>query len=108
MTSFSKYKISKEDYLTDAKARAKAEGYNPDLLKLSDDGIHKLDYDGVPFGRHPYGDFLIWSILEKRGALPKGFATTKRDTYQKSHSRIKGKWKQNPNSPNQLSLKINW
>lgn len=108
MSSFSKYKINANDYLKIAKRRADRAGYDPDLLSLSDDGTHKLVYNGVPFGRHPYGDFIIWSILEDRGDVRKGFADMKRDTYQTSHSRIKGKWKSDPMSPNALSLKINW
>ena len=108
MSSFIKYKIRAEDYLKIAKERAAEAGYDPDLLRLSDNGINKLEYDGVPFGRHPYGDFIIWSLLEKRGDVKPGFAEMKRDTYQKSHSRIKGAWKQNKLSPNALSLAINW
>ena len=108
MSSFIKYKTNAQDYLKIAKERAKDAGYDPDLLGLSDNGINKLEYDGVPFGRHPYGDFIIWSILEDRNDVRKGFAEMKQDTYQKSHSRIKGKWKNDPLSPNALSLAINW
>lgn len=110
MNSFSKYKIDAQEYLKIAKRRARLEGYNPDLLSLATKEQYpaKLVYDGVPFGRHPYGDFIIWSILEDRGDVRKGYANMKRDTYQTSHSRIKGKWKSDPKSPNTLSLKINW
>jgi hypothetical protein len=96
------------EYLSIAKKRAKKEGYNPDLLSISKNKVNKLNYDGVNFGRVPYGDFIIWSILEDRGDVEKGYAEQKRNVFQKSHSKIKGDWRNNPNSPNNLALKINW
>lgn len=101
-------KIPVSEYLSIAKQRAKKAGYNPNLLKISKKTEYKLDYNGVNFGRTGYGDFIIWSILEDRGDVEKGYAEQKQNTFQKSHSQIKGDWKNNPESPNNLALKINW
>jgi hypothetical protein len=101
-------KIPVKTYLNIAKTRAKNAGYNPNLLTISEDNDSKLNYEGINFGRVGYGDFIIWSILEDRGEVEKGYANQKRDTFQKSHNRIKGDWKKNPNSPNNLALHINW
>jgi hypothetical protein len=101
-------KISPSTYLKIARQRATNAGYNKKLLVLSSDPDYKLNYSGVNFGRTGYGDFIIWSILEERGLVEKGYADKKRDTFQKSHKAIKGDWKDNPISPNNLALHINW
>jgi hypothetical protein len=46
--------------------------------------------------------------LEKKEKAPKGTADKKRATFQKSHSAIKGDWKKNPYSPNNLAIQILW
>lgn len=101
-------KIPVKTYLDIAKHRAKNSGYKPSLLTISKDPEYKLNYDGVNFGRTGYGDFIIWSILEARGQVEEGYAEQKRNTFQKSHSKIKGDWRNNPKSANNLALKINW
>jgi hypothetical protein len=101
-------KIPVNTYLKIAKQRAKNAGYNPRLLTISKDPTYKLNYDGVNFGRTGYGDYIIWSILEERGRVEPGYAEQKRNVFQKSHSQIKGDWRNNPKSPNNLALKINW
>jgi hypothetical protein len=112
MSSFQKYKVDPAVYLEVAKIRAQKAGYDPTQLKLSQKKDYKLSYDGVNFGRHPYGDFIIYTILSKQPDAPekytKEYAIKKRDAYQKSHSQIKGEWRKNKYSPNMLSLKINW
>lgn len=95
-------------YLNIAKKRAKNAGYDPKLLSISNEKDYKLNYDGVDFGRTGYGDFIIWSILEDRGDVEKGYADMKRNVFQKSHSQIRGDWKKNPKSRNNLALNINW
>jgi hypothetical protein len=42
------------------------------------------------------------------GEVPKGYADKKRNTFQKSHSKIKGNWRDDDFSPNMLALNINW
>tara|TARA_R110000868_G_scaffold57902_4_gene178585 strand:+ start:1591 stop:2097 length:507 start_codon:yes stop_codon:yes gene_type:complete len=100
-------------YLKEAQRRAKLAGLPYKLLGFSDDGVHKLaipDESGrmIRFGRVGYGDHLIWAHLEKRKKVPMGTADAKRNTFHKSHSAIKGDWKSNPFSPNNLALKILW
>lgn len=110
MASFKKYNIDPNEYLEKARRRAKAHGYDPEKLFLSDNPVYKLNYNKINFGRHGYGDYLIYKILAKRGG-PKytaEYAEKKRNIFQNSHSQIAGKWKSNPESPNMLALKINW
>lgn len=101
-------KIPVSAYLKIARERARKAGYDPKLLTISSDPEYKLNYSGVNFGRTGYGDFIIWSILEDRGLVEKGYADQKQQVFHKSHSKIKGDWKNNPISPNNLALRINW
>lgn len=105
--------IVPSDYLRLARKAAKAHGYPANLLGFADDGTHKLaipDEDGriVKFGAVGYGDFILWTDAEAKGEVPPGYAKKKRDTFHKSHKAIKGDWKKNPFSPNNLALKILW
>ncbi|NDD53234.1 hypothetical protein EBZ39_05070 [bacterium] len=107
------YGLSPSAYLQRARTAAKKAGYNPKSLTFSDDDDGKLmitDDSGrkVRFGRVGYGDFLLWSAAEKKGKVKSGFAAQKRDTFQKSHSQIKGDWKSDKYSPNSLALAILW
>jgi hypothetical protein len=100
-------------YLKEAQRRAKDAGLPYKLLGFSDDDEHKLaipDATGrmIKFGRVGYGDHLIWTHLESQKRAPMGTADAKRNTFQKSHSAIKGDWKKNPFSPNSLALKVLW
>jgi hypothetical protein len=94
-------------YLDTAKAAAKKAGYDPRALEFSDNDTHKLmihDNFGKAhrFGRVGYGDFHIWSKVDP----PK--APKKRDTFRKSHEAIKGDWKKDKFSPNNLAINILW
>jgi hypothetical protein len=105
--------IEPSSYLKEAQRRAKNAGLPHKVLGFADDGIHKLaipDAEGrmVKFGRAGYKDHLIWSHLERAGKVPKGSADAKKNTFHKSHSAIKGDWKKNPFSPNNLALKVLW
>lgn len=104
--------LSEEQYLRHAKELAKRRGYDNTKIFFADDGVHKLTYKDDKrishFGRVGYGDFIIWSWKEKKGEVPKGYAKKKQDTFWKSHSQIKGDWKQDPLSPNNLALKVLW
>ena len=100
-------------YLKEAQRRAKDAGLPYKVLGFADDGEHKLaipDATGrmIKFGRVGYGDHLIWSHLEQQKSVPMGTADAKRNTFQKSHSAIRGDWKKNPFSPNNLALKVLW
>lgn len=101
------------EYLKLVKKKAKAEGYDPKDLTFSDDKLHKFqitDPEGkiVRFGRRGYGDFTIWTHLEKTGEAEAGTAEKKKNVFWKSHTKIKGDWKENDYSPNWLSLRILW
>lgn len=100
--------LSPSKYLNEAKKEAKKNGYDPKNLFLSDKKNYKLMYLNNHFGRVNYNDFIIWSHLEKKGLVPFGYANKKRNTYHKSHGNIHGDWVNNKNSPNMLSLNINW
>ena len=103
-----KINLSPETYLKRAKRAASKTGYNPSLLTFSNDSIHKLNYNGVKFGRVGYGDFIIWTHNEKNGIVPKGYANMKRNVFRTSHGLIKGNWKKNPESKNNLAINILW
>lgn len=95
-------------YLRQAKAKAKAYGLDPKKLKVATDGKHKLSYDGILFGATRYGDHLLWSAEEKAGRVPKGTAEKKRKSYRARAMKIKGEWKDNKVSPNNLAIHILW
>ena len=115
MTQLNKAGLSPSVYLKKAQKKAKDAGYGngAKLLGFASDGVHKLampNEDGklITFGRVGYGDHLIWSHLEKTKQAPQGIASKKQNVFQKSHSKIKGDWKADPFSPNNLALKILW
>jgi hypothetical protein len=99
-------------YLTLARQKAKKEGLKGDL-EYADDGIHKLqivDPEGRlrRFGRKGYNDYLLWKRIEILGGVPEGYADAKRNTFHRSHEKIKGNWRSDPYSPNNLALKVLW
>jgi hypothetical protein len=105
--------IEPSSYLDEARRRAKENHYPYKLLGFASDGVHKLtipDRNGklVSFGAVGYGDFLIYSHQEEYEKVPKGTADAKKRAFQRSHQRIKGDWRSNPFSPNNLALKILW
>lgn len=106
--------LNPKKYLQVAREQAEEAGYeNFDELEFSMNGTHKLQIpneDGkiIRFGRVGYGDYLIWSYLEGKGEAPEGQAEKKRNTFRISHSKIKGNWKQNKYSPNNLAINILW
>ena len=105
--------IQPRTYLSKARRMAKKFGYN-DTLTFSDDDIHKLkikDPDGTirKFGRVGYGDFILWSFLEKKGEVEKGYSRMKRNVFQKSHGALSEQRDiDDPYAPNNLALKILW
>ena len=107
--------LSPSVYLKKAQKKAKDAGYGKGakLLGFASDGVHKLampNEDGklITFGRVGYGDSLIWAHLESLGKVPQGTASKKINVFQKSHSQIRGDWKSDPFSPNNLALKVLW
>jgi hypothetical protein len=111
MSSFTKYGIDPKMYLEVAKYKAKKAGYNPALLDLSKNKKYKLNYAGVDFGSQPYGDFIIYSLLSRIGGDPtytREYAKMKRDAYLERSAKIRGDWKSDPLSQNNLARKIIW
>lgn len=105
--------MNPEEYLTIVRKQAKKFGYNPKSITFATNGKHKFQIETptgkiVRFGRVGYGDFIIWSYLEWKGEVPRGYASKKRNTFHASHSAIKGNWKSNPYSPNNLALRLLW
>lgn len=105
--------MNSEEYLRIVRSVAKQNGYDPKALTFAMDGIHKFQIitptgRTVKFGRVGYGDFILWSYLEWKGEVPRGYASKKRNTFHASHSAIKGNWKSNPYSANNLALRILW
>jgi hypothetical protein len=103
-----KYNIDKNTYLSIVKALAKEHNYNPNELTFSDNQKFKLNYKGVNFGASDYKDFIIYSILEKRNDIGDGAALKHRKRYLTRAANIKGDWKSNPLSRNNLAMKILW
>lgn len=102
MKQLAKLKISPATYLAAARAAGKKHGYKPDEIDFATDGEHKLVAGGTPFGRVGYGDFIIYSLTNNP------IAAKKRDTFIKSHSKIKGDWKSDKYSANNLALRVLW
>lgn len=100
-------------YLKDARKTAEKNGYNPSNLQFSDDTEHKMmmideKRKSHYFGRTGYGDFLIYNYLEKQKKVKKGLAKQKQSVFHKSHEKIRGNWKADKYSPNNLALRILW
>ena len=103
-----KLDIDINEYLLKAKKKAKKNGYNPDKLFFSDNNKYKLDYDGINFGASGYNDYIIYSILSKKGNIDKNIATLKRKNYLLRSKLIKGNWQNNKLSKNNLARNILW
>ena len=99
--------LTPENYLNLVKIVAEHRKYNPDLLKIADDGIHKLEYNNVKFGRVGYNDKIIYSWLEKLKEVPEGTTKKKYINYRKRAREIMKKTK-NKYSPASLSFNLIW
>lgn len=111
MSSFKKYGIDPAMYLEIARYKAKKAGYDPALLDLSENKKYKLTYAGVDFGSHPYGDYIIYAVLSRIGEDPtytREYAKIKREAYLERSGKIRGDWKSDPLSPNNLARTIIW
>ena len=100
-------------YFAKVKKAAKVAGYDPKAIKTASDGKHKFIYtapDGrqVPFGADGMGDFIIYTLLEKDKKVPEGTAAKHRDNYLARANKIKGFWREDKFSPNNLAIRILW
>ena len=99
--------LTPAEYLRKAKKAAKAHGYKNIAIDFANDDVHKLvvcDEKGKQhkFGRVGYNDFII---LSKSSA---DNADKSRLRFHASHSKLKGNWRADPFSPNNLALRILW
>ena len=104
--------LNHDKYMKQVKRLAKDTGYDPSKVHMSEDEDHKCVYhspDGdVYFGKVGYGDFIIYSWLEQQGEEEDGFAEMKRNAYLSRATKIKGDWKDNKYSPNNLAINLLW
>jgi len=104
--------LTHNKYMKQVKLLAKDSGYDPSKVEMSEDEDHKCVYhspDGdVYFGKVGYGDFIIYSWLEQQGEEDEGFAEMKRNAYLSRATKIKGNWKENKFSPNNLAINLLW
>lgn len=114
MESLKKYNIQKyaAQYLQLARQYAKKSGYDPIKLEFSLRKEYKLMYDNrYHFGRTPYSDFLLYTILAQLKAAPKytsQYAASRRESYLARSAEIPGNWKDDKFSANNLARKILW
>jgi hypothetical protein len=104
--------LKPDDYLDTVRKIAKLRGYAT-MPTWSDNDKHKLMIKTPEghirrFGAVGYGDYLIWSWLEHKKKVPVGTAEKKAYVFNRSHSKIKGDWKDDKYSPNYLALKLLW
>jgi len=100
--------VNKNYYLKTAKRFAKKYNYDENLLTLSKNPKYKLNYDGVDFGSFSNYDYIIYKDLEKRNLVDDNTAEERRRLYLIRSKNIKGNWKNNIKSKNNLSRKIIW
>jgi hypothetical protein len=108
-----KWGVDKKKYLQSLRKNARKHGYNPKMIELATDRKHKVQIQTpegriVRFGRLGYGDYILWKALEAQGKSPKGFADQKKGVFHASHTKIRGNWKKNDYSPNNLALRLLW
>lgn len=99
--------LDEKKYLEIVKKVAEKRGYNPEKLTISGDGIHKLEYDGVKFGRVNYNDKIIYMWLEKNGKVPKGTTKNKYTNYRARAEKVM-KATNNKYSPAALAFNLVW
>lgn len=102
-----KINLTTKKYLKLVKFVAKNRGYNPELLKISNDGIHKLEYDNIPFGRVGYNDKIIYAWLEHNKQIPEGTMIKKYTNYRKRAKKVMEETN-NKFSPASLSFYLIW
>ena len=104
--------IDPEEYISIAKRNAKRLHLNYKTLRFSNAKNKKLsirndDNKLINFGSSKNNDFIIWTYLESRREVRKGYANMKRNVFHKSHEAMQYD-ASNPYSANVLSLGILW
>jgi hypothetical protein len=100
------------NYLAAIRRKAKAKGYDPKTIRLAKDGKHKVEIDVgervVKFGKHGMADFEIYKQMEREKKIPKGTAAKHREDYLKRSGNIKGNWRDDKFSKNNLARELLW
>jgi hypothetical protein len=96
-------KNNETEYLRIMKIIAKDAGYNPDELQLANDGRHKLEINGIKFGHIDYPDFVLFLI---NGEYDEAYK--RRRSYLIRTAKMKGDWKNDKFSKNNLARRIIW
>lgn len=112
MTTFEQkiknYGLSPTQYLIIAKRNAKDYGYDPKLLKFSNKTKYKLNYDGIYFGDANYYDFILYSLFAKKNIISQEDAEKRQNLYLSRALKIKGDWRDNMLSKNNLAIHLLW
>lgn len=96
-------KNNEAEYLRITKAIAKEAGYNPDDLTLAHHQKHKLSINGVMFGHIDYPDFVLFYMNKEYDE-----AIKHRENYLTRTANMKGEWKKDKFSKNNLARRIIW
>lgn len=99
--------LTNKKYLSLVKFVARHRDYNPKLLSISTDSVHKLDYGGVLFGRVGYMDKIIYAWLEYNKEIPEGTMKNKSLNYRARAEKVM-KETNNKYSPASLSYNLLW
>lgn len=91
------------EYLGIMRSIAETAGYDPDELTLAKDGIHKLDLNGIKFGNILYPDFILFIMS---GEIDE--ANKRRRNFLTRTANMKGNWKKDKFSRNNLARRIIW
>ncbi len=102
-----KWKIDPSEYLAEARKSAKKMGLPEKMLGFSSNHTHKLQIpnpDGkiIRFGSVGMGDYIAYRLSGDTTA------DKHREMYRARATKIKGKWKKDPFSPNSLAIGILW
>lgn len=104
--------LNAETYLQACRRIAEKAGYDATKLHIATDNKHKLYYEvgrkKIHFGSAVNNDYILWNYLEMQGKAPIGTADKKRKVFHASHGKMKGEWKNNKFSKNNLALRIIW
>ena len=96
-------KSNEKEYLQIMKDIAKDAGYNPDELTLAQDKVHKLKLGNIKFGNIDYPDFVLFVM---NGEIEEG--KKHRKNYLTRTAGMKGEWKNDKFSRNNLARRIIW
>ena len=96
-------KKNEKQYLKYIREIAKESNYKPDEIELAHDGKHKLKIGNIKFGSIDYPDFILF-VMNKQFDE----AVERRKNYLSRTANMKGKWKDDPFSRNNLSRRLIW